>query len=367
MAPVGENLDNTCKMPSEFHQFANLPTELRLKIWKHALQPISPSRPRAHFFSVTNYKEDGDTLKKLRVQCHLGSDCEINHGTTYCLAAPKFGDSHSWTNNNPSAYLLDYGMWNACHESREVIEKHYKMNHWTAKFRQGRSSMDDNQPVDACVPFIYPHSSGSWCFAIHPNQDLVCLQPINAGTVGYYRENPYFIEDFCMVDYAIGMRGFPNLALEYDSSWYDGLDEIRNPNVLFEEMSPRGLFVRIIVWMVESYSRNQTLYLIDYNLKRTRTEDSHALSNKRKVFSSIDRRFVEASPNWGDYSDTWSRSALEFVDRINDLFGGINPTHFCLGHGFEGDFGCNGCDTWEKWGWYNIWVHAEVLECEKAE
>lgn len=91
-----------------------------------------------------------------------------------------------------------------------------------------------------------------------------------------------------MVDYAIGMRGFPNLALEYDPSWCDGLDEIRNPNVLFEEMSPRGLFVRIIVWMVESYSRNQALYLIDYNLKRTRSEDSHALSNKRKVFSSID-------------------------------------------------------------------------------
>ncbi|QYS99676.1 hypothetical protein H0G86_006796 [Trichoderma simmonsii] len=354
-------------MPSKFHQFANLPFELRLKIWNHALQPIGPSRPRAHFFSVTNYEEDGDALKKLRVQCHLGSDCEINHGTTYCLAAPKFGDSHSWINNNPSAYLLDYGMWNACHESREVIEKHYKMNYWTAKLRQGRSSINDNQPMGACVPFIYPHSGGSCCFAIHPNRDLVCIQPVNASTVGFYRENPLFIEDFCMVDYMTGMRGFPNLALEYDPSWCDGLDEAMQPKVLFEEMSPRGLFVRIIVWMVKNYySPNlKMLYLIDYNLKRDTPENSHAfmLSKKRKVFSGIDRRFVEASPNSRCYSNTWSRSALEFVDNIAGLLSGIN----CLGHTCEPEFGCNGCDMHGSWSTYNPWRRVRVLECEEAE
>ncbi|KAL7954136.1 hypothetical protein V8C34DRAFT_295109 [Trichoderma compactum] len=284
MAPGGENLDNTCKMSSDFHKFVNLPTELRLKIWKHVLQPISPSRPRAHFFSVTNYEEDGDALKKLRVQCHLGSDCEINHGCTYCLAAPKFGDSHSWTNNNPSAYLWDYGMWNACHESREVIEEHSQMKYWTAKLRQGRSSIFDNQPSDACVPFIYPHSDGNCCFAIHPNRDLVCLQPVNANTVGLYRENPFFIEDFCMVDYQLGMRGSPNLALEYDPSWCDGIEEINSPCHLFVEVSPRGLFVRTLVWMADDDSVYcpQMLYLIDNSLKQDKDKDSHALSKKTK-------------------------------------------------------------------------------------
>ncbi|KAL6790468.1 hypothetical protein GGI42DRAFT_365096 [Trichoderma sp. SZMC 28013] len=319
--------------------FANLPTELRLIIWKHALQPISPSRPRAHFFSVTNYEEDGDALKKLRVQCHLGSDCKINHGCTYCVAAPKFGDSHSWTNNNPSAYLWDHGLWNACYESREIIEKHYNMKYWTAKLRQGRSNTDDNQPVDACVPFVYPHSDGDRCFAIHPNRDLVCLQPVNAGTVGFYRKNPFFMEDFCMVNYGIGMRGFPNLALEYDPSWCDGLEEIMSPYHLFSEMSPRGLFVRTVVWMVENNSPycSQMLHLIDYNLKRDNDKESHALSENRKVFSGIGRRFVEASPDSETYPDTWSRSALEFVGHIDRLFDGINPIHSCLMRGR-----CNG-------------------------
>ncbi|KAL6695572.1 hypothetical protein J3F84DRAFT_395056 [Trichoderma pleuroticola] len=319
-------------MSWKFHQFTNLPTELRLKIWNHGLQPISPSRHRAHFFSVTNYNEDGDALKKLRVQCHLGSDCETNHGSEYCLAAPKFGDSHSWTNNNPSAYLWDYGMWNACHESREVIEKHYKMNYWTVKLSQDQISIFDHQPLDAYVPFIYPHNGGSYCFAIHPNRDLVCLQPVNASTVGYYRENSFFMEDFCMVDYGLGMRGLPNLALEYDPSWCDGIEKIHDPFYLFVEMSPRGLFVRTLVWMVDDSPNYQMLYLIDYNLKDN-DKGSHASSKKQKVFNGIDRRFIEASPDSEGYSDTWSLSALECVDHIEGLFAGINPTHSCLVHG----------------------------------
>lgn len=143
-------------MSSELHQFGNLPTEIRHKIWRYALQPISTTRPRAHFFSVTNYQEDSDMLKKLKVQCNLGSDCEIKHGCQYCLAAPKFGSSHSWTSNNSSAYLWDFGMWSACRESREITEKHYKIEYWTAKLRQGRLLNHADDYVDACVPFIYP-------------------------------------------------------------------------------------------------------------------------------------------------------------------------------------------------------------------
>lgn len=120
-------------MASEFHLFASLPAEIRLKIWKHALRPDNPSRPGAQFFSVTNFREDGDALTSLKVQCDLGSRCEYNHGETYYLAAPKFGTSHSWTNNNPSSYLWDFGMWSACAEPRAIIKGYYKMEYWAAK------------------------------------------------------------------------------------------------------------------------------------------------------------------------------------------------------------------------------------------
>lgn len=128
-------------MASEFHLFTSLPTELRLKIWEYALRQHQPSRPGAHFFSITNLREDGGELIDLGVQCEWGSRCIHNHGDTYCLAAPKFGSSHSWTSNNPSSYLWDFGMWTACRESRVVIEDHYKLDYWATKLGGGATAM----------------------------------------------------------------------------------------------------------------------------------------------------------------------------------------------------------------------------------
>jgi hypothetical protein len=359
-------------MSSEFRQFGNFPAEIRYQIWKYALQPISPARPRAHFFSVTNYREDGDTLKKLRVQCSLGSDCEIQHGCRFCLAAPKFGlgSSHSWTSNNPSAYLWDFGMLSACRESRQIIEEHYKIEYWTAKLRQGRLLDFDcaDHPADACVPFIYPRTDGDWCFPIHPNRDLVCLQPYNASTVGFYRNKEYFMEDFCMVEWDRGMRGFVNLALEYNPSWCDGLEQVYDPFNLFLEKSPRGLFIRVLVCIAQDNSvyALDMLWLIDYDLKRNKDESDldRVTSTNGQVFYGGDRKFVQVDLE-SHYSNTWSRSALEFVSQIEMLFGGINPTHPCLRHSGV-HVGCNGCEG-GGWDEYYISHHVQVLACENAE
>lgn len=185
---------------SEFHQFESLPTEIRLKIWRYALQPINPTHRRAHFFSVTNYRENSDALKKLRVQCFLGSDCKIGHGSYFCLAAPKFDTSHSRTNNNPSAYLWDFGMWSACCESNAVIEKHYNLDYWKARLRRSRSHMHVGEPTEPCVPFIHPRTGGYWCLPIYPDLDLVCLHTFDIDGVDLYWGYEYFMKGFCMVE-----------------------------------------------------------------------------------------------------------------------------------------------------------------------
>ncbi|KAL7896277.1 hypothetical protein HDV63DRAFT_397213 [Trichoderma sp. SZMC 28014] len=351
---------------SEFHQFGNLPTEIRLKIWAYALQPINPTRLRAHFFSVTNYPEDGDALKKLRVQCFLGSDCEIEHGSEFCLAAPKFGSSHSWTDNNPSAYVWDFGMWNACCESNAVIEKHYNLDFWKARFRQGRGDFRGQEP-DACVPFIHPRTDGDWRFSIHTNRDLVCLQPSNIDTVGFYWGHEYFMEDFCMVEWNKGLCGFVNLAFEYDPSWFDGFFENFNVVHFFEEKSPRGLLIRTLVAMDDDDSvyLPQTVWLIDYNLKRDKVKSDRVASGEGKVFHGSNKNFVEVL-NARDYSGTYNLSALDFLDHLGILLDGIEPPrHLCLSH--NGMYaGCNGCDAGGTDEYY-VDHHLQVLACEDAE
>ncbi|KAM0447642.1 hypothetical protein ACHAO4_008780 [Trichoderma viride] len=352
---------------SEFHQFGDLPTEIRLKIWTYALQPINPTRLRAHFFSVTNYQKDGDALKKLRVQCFLGSDCEIEHGSQFCLAAPKFGSSHSWTNNNPSAYLWDFGMWNACCESNAVIEKHYNLDYWKARLRQGRTNFRDNQPVDSCVPFIHPRTGGDWCFPIHTNRDLVCLQPSNIDTVGFYWEHEFFMEDFCMIEWNKGLRGLVNLALEYDPSWFDGFLDNFDVVHFFQEKSPRGLLIRTLVFMddEDSVYVPQTVWLIDYSLKRDKDKSDGVASREGKVFHGSNKTFVQVL-NGRDYSGTYEHSALDFLDHLGILLDGLEPPrHFCLGH--SGMYaGCNGCDAGGSNNYY-VEDHLQVLACEDAE
>lgn len=77
-------------------------------IWDFAVRPALPG---AHFFTVFNPDEEGERTA-------LG-DCLMNpgSGSTHALAAPqcdKTALSRSWTASNPSAYLIDSGLWTAC-------------------------------------------------------------------------------------------------------------------------------------------------------------------------------------------------------------------------------------------------------------
>ncbi|KAM0457191.1 hypothetical protein ACHAPV_006830 [Trichoderma viride] len=368
-------------MASEFHLFASLPAEIRIKIWKHALRPDNPSRPGAQFFSVTNFREDGDALTSLKVQCDLGSRCEYNHGETYYLAAPKFGTSHSWTNNNPSAYLWDFGMWSACAESRAIINDYYKMEYWAAKLLEDSKDDSFSYPdVDACVPFIFPRSDEDWRFAIRPNRDLVCIQPLNPITIGYYRKSIYLTEDICMVNLNTGLRGIKNMAFEYDSSWCDDLMVVSYPQdfrAYTEEKSPRGLFIRYFLESKGWGYRDDPIWLIDYGLKRDPLkrglgEDRPRLPwREHMTFYANDRKFVEVD-EWSknEYESTERWSALNFLDELDDMFGGVEPEH--VFHHYEGNISsagfCDSCEYDEIRGFrYCVSSHVRILACEENE
>ncbi|KAI3579421.1 hypothetical protein IWW34DRAFT_913195 [Fusarium oxysporum f. sp. albedinis] len=74
-------------MPSTFHPFSALPTELRLRVWKDVIRPDLPAN--RHLDGIYN-----------------GSDFNI------------------------STYLTDAGLWTACHESRLMMQKHFLQDPW---------------------------------------------------------------------------------------------------------------------------------------------------------------------------------------------------------------------------------------------
>ncbi|KAF6810760.1 hypothetical protein CPLU01_15235 [Colletotrichum plurivorum] len=171
-------------MATTFHGFPDLPAELRIQIWEGCIRPDGQG---VHFFTIETCfdpsPEQSGISYELKPQHYNidGEEYETEH-----VAAPLFdADSQrSWTENNPSTYLIDAGLWTACRESREVMEKQFK----TAFYREKRQESLKREPYCRGLRFYerdykgapgtgrFRHNGEDWCFAVFPRRDLFCVQ-----------------------------------------------------------------------------------------------------------------------------------------------------------------------------------------------
>ncbi|KAI1193263.1 hypothetical protein F5X97DRAFT_44605 [Nemania serpens] len=157
-----------------FHSFPLLPKELRDQIWEDCVHTFEPSAQFFSFFSYEHREHELDELSGQAVGC-----AERFRAT---IAAPRSRETGeiSWSRHNKSAYLIDHGLWTACWESREVIEKRYN--------RQGRIWGDplklssvSRWPADTLAG-SFQENGRLRCFTISPAADLICLKPFNYRT-----------------------------------------------------------------------------------------------------------------------------------------------------------------------------------------
>ncbi|KAK5994080.1 hypothetical protein PT974_07520 [Cladobotryum mycophilum] len=356
-------------MNSIFHLFTKLPIELRLQIWETALRPLSPGRPGAHFFSVSSDRDERDALLQLSLHCHLADACEKEHSSSHRLSAPLFTageNGYSWTTDNPSAYLWDFGMWGACMESKRVIEKHYNVvNEVEIKY-----SLDipwGNEPLaNISVLTTVLRENGRWNFTIRPYQDLVCLQPLDPDTIGW--NDPGLVLDYlCMANREVGLHGFRNLAIEYDPCWNKIGKDISLVSYIWEK-GMLGYFTRAVDFMAYkegSSFAGARIWLIDYGLKRIPEETGSDVEvGPCKKFYGMDRVFTEVThQSRHNYTcDTPGGSAFDLLDELtSEVDEVLGMTEFYLGHENDGE----DCFT-EEWRGppYCIMHGIRVLACE---
>ena len=115
-----------------FHCFANLPYELRRKIWQMAIRPANSG---VHHFSIFNSANDNNSPSAKFAILDNAQHSKFE----YKAAAPRAACTqtvYSWTQGNPSSYLWDTGLWTACKESREIIMAHLNMRYWNKMRRE---------------------------------------------------------------------------------------------------------------------------------------------------------------------------------------------------------------------------------------
>ncbi|KAI0026126.1 hypothetical protein F4780DRAFT_8877 [Xylariomycetidae sp. FL0641] len=273
-----------------FHLFVKLPPELRHEIWKMAMRPDLPG---AHFFTAFEYDNekssiggDGVTLRGQHVD-----------GVETSLAAPRCDkadpERRSWTNSNPSTYLIDSGLWTACHESRIIMQMHIKRAELAAR----RIHAAPRDP--GITARITADGEKRFC-KLYPDRDLFCLQPLDFRTLPWDRLHGNTLM------LLLGKRT-RHVALEFDPQWGE-----------FEWEKCHAI-ANIRDAVVDDLHWSDNLWFIDYSLARCgespRTMDE---SEDRAVFHGNGCRFVEVrrdDPGWNG----GKRPVFDFIDELMEF------------------------------------------------
>ncbi|KAM5347838.1 hypothetical protein ACJ41O_007662 [Fusarium nematophilum] len=284
-------------MNRTFHQFGDLPLELRLQIWNLALRPTDPG---AHVFRLFNCDKDhavkqSDEIVQIDSFYYGHRLASPRAGLPRATAGAKETDRHSttasWTEDNPSAYLIDGGLWTACRESRLVMESHYKSKYWDDLRRQELRATDREgcrERREAMIPataYFSSQDSGSHHFTVFPHRDLFIFQPENLKTINW----SMYTYDLAFGSPARLFCGLQHIALEYDPEWGYQVERGGPPwnRIPIIEMLAEAAFDGYIT---------DTMWFIDYSLKRKPTDEGKQPLKKGKegrVFYAGDRRFVE--------------------------------------------------------------------------
>ncbi len=196
-----------------FHPFPRLPKELRDAIWALAIRPEQPS---AHFFTVFDSSNDAEWSALSRVSIRHPLQARCGPATPESHATDESQERQfSWSQGNRSAYLIDSGLWTACTESRNAIERRFKVSEWKKTFKNSSTrDIFENPPVaPAVVSFT---SESEWqCCSTYPKTDVFFLRLFNPTTIDWkflWSTVPIFQHE----------EGFfaNHIALDYDPSWF---------------------------------------------------------------------------------------------------------------------------------------------------
>ncbi|RBR18615.1 uncharacterized protein FIESC28_05967 [Fusarium coffeatum] len=261
-----------------FHFFTRLPVELQTEIWTLAIRPTTPG---VQTFSLSS--KSGKELSENTAE-------DAPWAVTYHLTAPKWAFAPmsnrvctfqetlaSWTKNNPSTYLVDSGVWNACRHSHNVMRDIIKSRKpMVVKTKMVCGDLN----VEASLPGGLPSSRRT--VIVSPSQDLFILQLDRPDMLSWS-----LFDDIAPIDTVpksihvghVGWQYHPAWAMSLrDSPWIGALDSLCS----------------YIVYGIR-FGGLETLWLINWRIKRKHWVPwkNEVERPSPKVFETDNLRFME--------------------------------------------------------------------------
>ncbi|KAF4123214.1 hypothetical protein GMORB2_6764 [Geosmithia morbida] len=289
-----------------FIPFVRLPRELRDMIWDMAITNRQ-AEPEIQFFSL------GPERQLLTIDCRQTERSAPGRKQDERLAPPSFQSrrglaASAWHSpKNPSGYLLDSALWNACSESRHAVAFRYFRVHrgrgtFGNFFHAVTLSVAGGSRQTRWPPTRWPPTSSPWpsrsdetvLITLRPQHDLLVFQ---VGDIGHSTPPD-------VLAYATDMRnwGFRrplHIGIECHPSWMRLLDAEpwRLPGGL-------GYFIRHIE-RASHLVAGAVLWLVDNDVLRPlRDAPRKHMLRGRVTFLARGWRYVEVRLD--DFGHTWT-------------------------------------------------------------
>lgn len=175
------NSDKTTPSPLRKSIYHRCPA-LMQKIWERV---IPPHRPGVHIFALENPESNSFNPYLPRWTPLSAPILPPDDGGYGWFFRHTNSVPSSWHAHNPSTYLIDSGLWNACKQSRAVMRKVYQVAEWQEFGDLYPHVVNDELTrqalTDLPVTAHFRDRGQSRYFSLYPNKDLFYFQPAVQG------------------------------------------------------------------------------------------------------------------------------------------------------------------------------------------
>ncbi|RBR13572.1 hypothetical protein FVER53590_08531 [Fusarium verticillioides] len=263
---------------ASFTRFAELPKELRDRIWSMA---IRDDRPGVHIFG--KYDKTRENTSESHFLRHHDILSETWAAPSWRRYFENLNGNHS--DENISTYLIDGGLWTACHESRLIMEKRFELSE-RKSYQKNYSSHDRTKEVFKKATIGCFDGTPLHPVTVFPHRDLFVLQSDSLKNVDWFLIGL----DAAMASSEEGFNGVMHVAFEYNPKWSADIVHDLGDDIC-----------AIMEGAFEMWPKVRKLWFIDRSLKRKK--DAPAFEERAdngyeiNAFYASDRRFLEVDCN----------------------------------------------------------------------
>ncbi|KAG8676431.1 hypothetical protein FPOAC2_02525 [Fusarium poae] len=301
---------------STFHHFSRLPFELRQQIWEEACLPSGPLERGIQYLVLT-------------------ADGLVPSPRNWAQTSKQDPSDLK----NKSAYLIDGGLWNACKESRQVIEKHTHSEAWV---HLRNEAIDEDESFNSYKPgwdsgtsAIHPATieieddTEEWHMLAYPSQDIFCIKLDATMPIPEEIEDSWLYTFFSRNSDGYSCRP-DNIAFEFDQSWM--VDSEMRYRDMTREHSVRGYWALLVDGQLV-YEPRRALWIIDKNAKWF----ERSPERDKIIYRDYDGDYVEV--DWDDVPESTGDGASLSASAFFDKFWGANWFDLCgIYSGFGPEF-----------------------------